>query len=336
MPPTYSPFWKPFEALARLGLGGPRPPRPGQAPYSDAASLHDAWGPPVSSPWSAYHRPTLFAALDAKVTRVPAPVAGFDLALAPRWRPAWLDGETAVLLDLPGPVSVAYGMHLVERGRMQPVCTFNNWPHGAGLLDMEAVLGALLGYVEPVVDAKARQEGVPPPVLLLDRRRLGGRRPRPKDFDNRYFLLDSDLPSAALLAKHGVTRVVYVHPDPATLPPPPPPPMIPRVWMPEPPSADLPPSVLSRFFTPAPVPTAPPPIELDDVNPYLVGLGKRLKVEAATARLDAWGLGEPAPLRPSLRKTPFTTTTDPAFRGFRRNAAGGFGALVPEPGSGGG
>ncbi len=317
MPPTYSPFWKPFETLARLGsmrrapslgpvaIGDPTGlDAMGEADWRkllDPAALHAAWAPPDASPWSAFQRPTLFAALDSLHHDAVGPWVppGFDIASAPRELPEWIDGRTAVLLELPGALSVAYGALLAQRAKMQPVATFNNWPHQAEVGDAKAALGALLAYASWARDARDRIEGVTPPAIMLDAWRLGTRMPQPRDFDNRYFLLDSDLPSAALLAKSGIERVVYVHP--------------PRR------------------------PDAPPeaPEDMDDANPYLVALAKRMTVAFAEARTDGWGLGPLRTAEVKLRKTPFTTTTDPSFRGFRRNAAGGFGVLVPEPSSGG-
>lgn len=318
MPPTYSPFWKPFEALARFGAGK-RKVSPGNlvigAPYEldalgspdvarfrDPATLYRTWGPPDASPWSAFHRPTLFAALDGirPENANPTHPGGFEVATAPRHAPSWVDMRTAVMLELPGAVSVAYAAWLARAAKLQPVATFNNWPHASELVDASRVLGALLYYASWVHEAWDGIEGVTPPALMLDANRLGARPPHPLDFDNRYYLLDSDLPTAAMLAKAGIERVAYVHP--------------PR-------RPDAPPDAWD---------------DMDDTNPYLVEIAKRMPVYTVPAQLDTWGLGEPTKYEPRVRKTPFTTVKDPAFRGFRRNAAGGFGVLVPEPSSGGG
>lgn len=317
MPPTYSPLWKPFEILARLGLSRGGVPTGGAIlgfPESlDALggldwralaateALFAAWAPPDASPWSAYMRPTLFAALDGMPAehRGPRGSPGFEVATAPRQKPAWVDGRTAILLELPGPMSVAYGAWLARVARMQPVATFNNWPHAREVGDATATLAALLHYATWMREARERWEGPAAPVFLLDDLRLGARTPKPGDFDNRYYLLDSDLPTPAILARQGIERVVYVHP--------------PRR------------------------PDAPPDAhdEMDDMNPYLRQLAKRLRLEQVEARLDGWGLAEPRALEVKPRDTPFNTVSDPAFHGFRRNAAGGFGVIVPEPSQGG-
>ena len=316
MPPTYPPFWKPFEVLARIGLarrkvdvGDLQLAPPGSTDvlgaddwkrFADAARLYDLWGPPHASPWSGYHRPTLYAALDSVPGERtwPRGPAGFDAAGAPREAPAWLDGRTAVLLDLPGDQSVAWAALLNRRARMAPVATFNNWPHPRGVVDATRVLAALLHYAPWVHDGWDRIEspGDAPPVFMADAARMGSAVVKPRDFDNRYFLLETDLPSGAALASRGIERLVYVRPEAPPLGPP----------------------------------------DADDLHGWLHETGRRVRLHLARAAPDGWRLGEPEPLAVTVRKTPFTTTRDPAFKGYRRNAAGGFGVLVPEPSSGGG
>ena len=321
MPPTYSPFWKPFEVLGRLGLarrklslGNLQLGPPGSADamggndwvqYASAPKLYDLWGPPHASPWSGYHKPTLYAALDSipGERTCPRGPPGLDAAGAPRETPAWLDGRTAVLLDLPGDESVAWAAHLCRREGMAPVATFNNWPHERGVVDATRVLAALLHYAPWVREGWDRIASPldAPPVFIADAARLGRGPARPNDFDNRYFLLETDLPSGDALASRGIERLVYVRTGAPVLPP-----------------------------------AAPPAhADADDLNGWLHEASKRVEVLLARAAPDAWSLTMPEPLDVTVRKTPYTTTRDPAFQGFRRNAAGGFGALVPEPGSGG-
>lgn len=314
MPPIYSPFWKPFEILGRVGLvrrkldlgdltlGAPDAMDvTGDAQWRDAADarkLHDLWGPPQSSAWSGYHRPTLFAALDSiPSARVfPAAPPGLDAASAPRQLPSWFGPRTAVILDVPGDAAVAYGALLCLRGGYAPVATFNNWPHARGVIPVHRALAALLHYSPWAREGWDRIEDkdAAPPVFLADSARIGAANVKPRDFDNRYYLLETDLPSGATLAARGIETLVYVH-DPGDVPP-----------------------------------------ESDDLNGYLHEAAKRVRVQHASVSFVSWGFHEPAPLDVAIRKTPFTTTRDPAFRGYRRNAAGGFGVLVPEPSSGGG
>ena len=347
-PPTYSPWLRAFEALARLGFAGTRPagsPGPvgpawaeGQPRdcngdlewhrFASARALHAAWSPPPRSPWSGYAKPTLFAAADGKEL-APGPWAALDAKLASQAR-LRLPEATAVMLDLPGAWSVALGAWLSRAAGLQPVVLANNWPHPQGVVRMDGMLAALLFYAPWVApDADLRGETAPP-LFILDRDRLG-RAPKPGDFDNRYFLMETDLPSPAALKRGGVERVLYVTPEAL----PPPPPVRPGAgW--ERVDAFTEEQRLRAIVEGLPGPAgqeAPP--EKDDVNRWLVEVRKSLGLGAARADVDEWRLKDARDFAPGLRKTVFTTVKDPAFAGFRRAAAGGFGRIVPEPSSGG-
>lgn len=358
-PPMYSPWLRAFEALGRIGFASRAGPggfhsigsvddnadcMQDQAwrSFLDGRKLFDAWSAPPASAWSAYARPTLFAALDAHLSFMgsktpdirPVAVPGLAAGQAPRQPFAGLGRDTAVILDLPARESVAYAALLAFRFGYQPVVLFNNWPHPDGLVHMEGALAALLHF-SPWAAAKdgAVDRDNEPPVFVLDRRRMPDVHPRPLDFDNRYYHLEADLPSPATLRQNGINRVLYVCPAPGETAP------------------------LEPAATPAPVSSHPPvpltftsllqqgwhnnpPIDganpdADDLNGYLHECGKSLGVSFAAAQLDKWEWAAPIEHVPPVRKTAFTTVRDPAFRGFRRNAAGGFGSLVPEPGSGG-
>lgn len=321
MPPTYSPWLNSFERLARFGvirrkrdLGELRTGPNGATDclfsedwrrWADARRLFELWGPPQASPWSAFHRPTLFAALESiePAALWPGPAPGLSIVEAPREAPSWARRDTAILLDMPGSHAVAWAAAIARRAGHEPVATFNNWPHRRGLVDMAETIAALLFFAPWAFEARDRRgsaddPGHAPPVLMLDRRRLGTRSPRPTEFDNRYFLLESDLPTAAMLLRAGVKRVVYARPS-----------------EPERAGANN---------------------EPDDVNRYLHELGKKLPLALVTLDATSWTTQEPVAWIPVVRKTPFNTVSDPAFRGFKRSAAGGFGELIPEPSSGGG
>lgn len=343
-PPTYSPWWKPLEVLARLGFVRSRPPgSPGHVgawnighdctrdqvwrSYLNAETLFTQWSPPAVSPWSGYAKPTLFAALPrskkglldvepARPRRLPSETTLFS-------KPP-LEGGTAVLLDLPGALSVAYAAWFVRRHGMQPVPLFNNWPHDRGVVPAGMTLGALLYYVPWVLEGRRERASGAAPVFLLDRDRLGTRPPGVHDFDNRYFHIDADLPSAATFRRHGIQRLLYIRPQGEVRRP------VAR------PSASPLAEVASRWDSGAhPRFFKTSEEELDDLNTAFHQLGKSLDIQIAGAREDAWEIGDPKPLVPVLRKTPFSTTTDPAFRGFRRASAGGFGRMIPDRQSGG-
>lgn len=186
--------------------------------------LYDVWGPLAGSLWEPYHCVPLFAAVAAvKPDRMgptqPDLVRDIEgngkLADGLLDRPlgtAWAAARTWVILDLPGPTSVAAAVRLIRAG-FQPVCTFDHWPHEHGLLKPERILAQLLRYA-PLV-AELRRELAPgaPPLWICDRDRLGSRPGRPREFDNRYFLDDSILPSAEMLRSSGISRILCVVPE---------------------------------------------------------------------------------------------------------------------------
>lgn len=180
--------------------------------FVSAERLFEAWSPAADSLWEAYHCPTLFAALDqiprAKVGVAPEP-------WIPEWlrtevpAPSWLDAQTWLILDGPPLTSIAMAAHLCCQQVCQPVCTFDNWPHPAGLLKSEIALAGLIRYAPLMAQARPRWHKGLPPVWICDSGRLGFSPGKPRDFDNRYYLDDSILPGIELLRQHQLQRVVY-------------------------------------------------------------------------------------------------------------------------------
>jgi len=250
--------------------------------FLDARALSRVWGPHTHGPWTPYHCLTLFVALDHLKHDVvgpceadPWPVSAFRL-------PAWIDPATLLLIDLPGPKTVALGAVLGASG-CDLVCTFNNWPHPKGLLRVENTLAALLRYAS-WLDEKRIAYPTPGPVAwLCDAERLGTRTGKPGEFDNRYYIEDGIMPGPKLLRTHSITRVIYVSSKAGAI------------------NADL--------------------------GVHLHAYGKDgFQVGLAVASDDGV-LNDPAPLAP----------IQPSFKtaGFFRSSAGGFGAPVPHPSSGG-
>lgn len=117
--------------------------------------------------------------------------------------------KTFVILDLPGPESVAAATGMASL--YDPAFLFDNWPHPRGLVNAHETLGAVMYFGRELSDAKAARADDAPPVLVLDHNRL-----RPvdatgkNDFDNRYGV---ELPSLEWLQKSGFERVMYVVAD---------------------------------------------------------------------------------------------------------------------------
>jgi hypothetical protein len=186
--------------------------------YLSAETLFDTWGPVSGSPWEPYHCVTLFAALDRLSQGFIGPtdpqvVPSLEAALGDAsFVPGWAGPGVFVLVDLPGVQSVAMGARLIKAG-MQPVCTFDNWPHLAGLLKPEQILAQLLRYASMVDAARVVLSSTSPPVWLCDLDRLGSRPGRPREFDNRYYLDDSLLPGSEVLRKAGVHTAICLLPS---------------------------------------------------------------------------------------------------------------------------
>jgi hypothetical protein len=118
---------------------------------------------------------------------------------------------TAVLVDLPGPESVAFAAALASR--FEPVFTFDNWPHPLGVVPAHLTLAAAV-YYQATFRQLAQQRRLPaPPVFVLDRQRLSPFNNEAREFDNRYV---AKVPTAEQLRKLGLQRVLYVVPGGST------------------------------------------------------------------------------------------------------------------------
>lgn len=230
----WRPWSKPLEFLGRLGIGGfgSRSVQVGHPSAADALGgtgwrayltperLYDVWGPAPESPWVPYHSVPLFAALDRIPPNKIGPHSPIEVAKRHERppaharpgasRPPWDTANTWTIVDLPGALAVEVGTWLVTAAACQPVCTFDNWPHSRGLLKPEHTLAALLYWATTVAEVRPRLRPSSPPVWICDSERLGQRKGRPGEFDNRYYLDDSILPGPSLLRRAGVREVNYI------------------------------------------------------------------------------------------------------------------------------
>ncbi|MCI0340998.1 MAG: DUF4178 domain-containing protein [Planctomycetales bacterium] len=175
-----------------------------------------AWGVAASDPWGPWQKRTLIASL-ARVGDAarPLPDPAREIERAARGAAARWPDRAALVVDLPGPSSVALGAALAAAGRARPVLTFNNWPHQLGLVKCERTLAALLTFAGEVEEARRRLPADAPPALLLERERmLRAASASSRTYDNRYGLVSSDLPGPGELAARGIRAAVYVAPGP--------------------------------------------------------------------------------------------------------------------------
>ncbi len=297
--------------------------------FSRSEPLFQVWGPLQGSPWEPYHAIPLFAALDwmerRKVGPTPAAVVEADLTrlesveragapaavtasvrpdgnfLLPRHArpgaqpPGWLEPGTLCVLDLPGRAAVEAAAWLVADGEAQPVCTFDHWPHPKALLPADVIVAELLRWASSLAEVRGRLTADAPPIWICDAMRLGTRKGRPGEFDNRYYLDDSILPTPRVLAGAGIGRVVYLG------------------WAGDEEGPDA--------------PAQGPHVPLADLVEWFTEL---LTGGLEIHHVPIW---DPEfrlrPFQAPARRPAFST------KDYRRSAAGGFGTEVPEPSSSG-
>jgi hypothetical protein len=166
--------------------------------------VFDAWSP-EGAVWSRWVKPVLFACLpeEQEVPSV-APAPWLEPALLGPMNPA---ADVAVIVDLPGDQAVWTGLVLADCG-FQPTPLFNAVPHPDGFVNLDSTMDALVGAAQ-VLASRSPQEL---PAFLLDANRAPTVRPSvgTRPYDNRSLVRDTDLPSPALLQKHGVRRVLLI------------------------------------------------------------------------------------------------------------------------------
>ena len=174
--------------------------------------LFPIWSP-AGSAWADWVKPVLFAHA-AGIEPPASPLPPFDV----RWvKPA--DESTAMVIDLPGPVSVSAGLALARLG-YRAVPLFNAVPGPPGmhahtafaLVEVWPIVAALVELATPLSTIEL-DPNAPPAFLLDSNRRTGRGAPLPGRFDNRSVSFPTDFPSASLLLHRGITRAILVQPN---------------------------------------------------------------------------------------------------------------------------
>jgi hypothetical protein len=133
-------------------------------------------------------------------------------AIASLFRAVGTPTDTAVILDLDGPASVAVAAGMAPA--FDPVFVFDNWPQPLGVVPSHETLGSVLFYRPLFLRARAARQAPAPAVFVLDRRRLSRYVDEESQFDNRYV---AKLPTSANLRSLGVRHLLYVVPSKADL-----------------------------------------------------------------------------------------------------------------------
>jgi hypothetical protein len=116
---------------------------------------------------------------------------------------------TALILDMPGPLSVAAAAGVANV--FAPVFLFDNWPHPLGVVPSHQTLAASIYHRPDFVAANAHRVTPAPPAFVLDNQRLSPYRDESDRFDNRYL---ARLPGTDRLEALGIKRVLYVTASP--------------------------------------------------------------------------------------------------------------------------
>lgn len=183
--------------------------------YLDAMVLHRAWAPPAGNPWRAFYKPALVAAVTI-VRSAAYPIHGSQQTQAETDAVNAIAlmslDKSCLIVDLPGEESVAWGAVLAEKGIGVPIPTFYNWPHQREIVPLQRTLGALIYYASSVERARGVDLSLRHPIFLLEGLRLvnKGSEMTSDDFDNRYFYVNGDFPSAATLRGQNIENVYYV------------------------------------------------------------------------------------------------------------------------------
>ena len=120
--------------------------------------------------------------------------------------------DTAVILDLDGPSSVAVAAGLASG--FEPVFVFDNWPHPRGVVPSHLTLGSAVYWRPAFLRARGERASAAPPVFVLDRNRLARYVDEDGEFDNRYV---AKLPTAENLRSLGIRHLLYVTPSKSDL-----------------------------------------------------------------------------------------------------------------------
>lgn len=173
--------------------------------------LFDVWAPLTATEgpgWVRWSRPAVFdVTYLGSAPSWPERPAPWP---TPRWAPAPDEG-CAVVIDLPGPTSVAFGVALAQRG-FRPVPVFTSAPPPSRIpatVNTEGITAALCEGGRVLQDLSLPTEA--PPAFLLDHDRAQrATAEAPGVFDNRSVVLPQDFPSANHLRAHGIRTVLFV------------------------------------------------------------------------------------------------------------------------------
>jgi len=174
---------------------------------------------PAQAALKPYYVPTLFQALESpsgatlrgELKPLLPPDGREDTlrgeAILSLFRAVDMPKDTALILDLEGPTSIAVAATLASG--FEPVFTFDNWPHPLGVVPSHLTLASAVFYRPVFLKARGQRPANAPAVFVLDRNRLAHYTDEDGQFDNRYV---AKLPTAENLRSLGIRHLLYVTP----------------------------------------------------------------------------------------------------------------------------
>jgi hypothetical protein len=172
---------------------------------------------PAAAQWQPFYTPTLIQSLSQpglreqmKLMQTPEMQSMYGQAggLRELLSQAQNAGQTLMISDLEGPLSVALGAALADTAHLIP--DFDNWPHPLGVVRSHETIAAMAFYAGEVEQKKAKLKAESPALVLLDRQRLSEYKDADNQFDNRYL---AKLPPPDQLKQRGIANLLYVMKD---------------------------------------------------------------------------------------------------------------------------
>jgi hypothetical protein len=180
--------------------------------YGQPQALMQAYQPTVAA-WKPYFVPTLMQSLAQESLRTAMqPVCtnamkeaySRGLGMRELLKTSKNPAESALVVDIAGPEAVAFAAALADV--VQPILSFDNWPHPLGVVPSQQTLGALLYYAQEMTEKNALRPNNAPPLFVLDASRLAAYTDADHQFDNRYI---AKLPTSDNMAALGVKSLIY-------------------------------------------------------------------------------------------------------------------------------
>jgi hypothetical protein len=182
--------------------------------YLDAMKLQNAYRNTAWQPFvvptlaQSLSQPSLKSQLKPVNSQAMKEAYARGLGMKDLWAKSKDKANITMIVDLPGPESVAFGAALADTAEL--ITTFDNWPHPLGVVPSHMTLAAMIYYAQEIAEKSAKRPENAPAIFLLDSNRLNAYTDADNQFDNRYV---AKIPSSDALKTNHVNSVFYVVPN---------------------------------------------------------------------------------------------------------------------------